>query len=377
MSDLPSLDLLRAMTDEQVLSAVMRQGRATRAELATLTGLSKPTVSEAVRRLAEGGALAQTGERSSGRGRAGTYYSLRPDAGHALVATIAPEGLVAEALNAFGEVRARQAAGLSRPTSPGEVADVLASASSAVALTGGSGTQFRVAAVSAADPVDRGTGRLVHLPDAPFLVGDLDPCRVLAPVVVGAVCVDNDVNWAARAEARSGGANGATNFVYLHLGEGLGAALVNDGVVQRGGQGMAGEIAHVVVPGPGGVAMPFTDVFAALEVRRPDSTAIDVEALAAGFARSDSAVVNILARAVCGVLAACVALADPEVVVVSGDWGSEPSFVAALREEFAGQPRHVPLVPAAITWEAPLVGAREEALTMLRRDIIDEAKARA
>jgi hypothetical protein len=31
--------------------------------------------------------------------------------------------------------------------------------------------QPRLAVVSAADPVDRATGRLVHLPDSPFLLG--------------------------------------------------------------------------------------------------------------------------------------------------------------------------------------------------------------
>jgi hypothetical protein len=36
--------------------------------------------------------------------------------------------------------------------------------------------------VSAAHPVNRRTGRLVHLPDAPFLLGELDP-GVLAPEV--------------------------------------------------------------------------------------------------------------------------------------------------------------------------------------------------
>ena len=62
------------------------------------------------------------------------------------------------------------------------------------------GAASALAVVSAADPVDRATGRLVHLPDAPFLLGELDPPAVLAELVDGPVIVDNDVNWAARAE---------------------------------------------------------------------------------------------------------------------------------------------------------------------------------
>ena len=67
----PSLDLLRSLTDEHVLRALMAQRRLTRAQLATRTGLSKPTVSDSVRRLCEAGLLADTGERTKGRGRVG------------------------------------------------------------------------------------------------------------------------------------------------------------------------------------------------------------------------------------------------------------------------------------------------------------------
>ena len=127
--------------------------------------------------------------------------------------------------------------------------------------------------ISAADPVDRASGRLVELPDAPFLLGALDPAAVLADVVQGPVTVDNDVNWAARAEGRT------HDFVYLYLGEGLGCAVVSDGEVRRGHAGVAGEIAHVVTTGPEGAAMRFTDVFSALGLRRAGSTAIDVALL--------------------------------------------------------------------------------------------------
>ena len=47
----PSLELLRSLTDEHVLRALMRRPRLTRAELAAETGISKPTVGESVRRL--------------------------------------------------------------------------------------------------------------------------------------------------------------------------------------------------------------------------------------------------------------------------------------------------------------------------------------
>src|SRR6185312_4102773 len=101
------MELLRSLTDEHVLRALMRHRRLTRAELATTTGISKPTAGESVRRLTERGVIADTGERTPGgrgRGRVGSYYALAADAGTALAASIAPEGVVAECVNAYGDV---------------------------------------------------------------------------------------------------------------------------------------------------------------------------------------------------------------------------------------------------------------------------------
>src|SRR3954464_15804047 len=95
----PSLELLRSLSDEHVLRALMTQRHATRAEIAAATGLSKPTVSESVRRLGAAGVVVDTGERTTGRGRVGTYYALSPAIGCALAIGIAPEGIVVEAVD--------------------------------------------------------------------------------------------------------------------------------------------------------------------------------------------------------------------------------------------------------------------------------------
>jgi predicted NBD/HSP70 family sugar kinase len=351
----PSLDLLRSLSDEHVLRALMEHRRATRAELALATGLSKPTVSESVRRLSEAGAVVDTGERTTGRGRIGTYYSLPTTTGHALVASIAPEGIVAEAIDVYGVIVGRAEAEVSRAPGPRGIARALTRVAAEVV----GARPARLAVVSAADPVDRDTGRLIELPDAPFLVGALDPPKVLAKLVSGPVTVDNDVNWAARAEV------GRTDFIYVYLGEGLGAAVVSDGEVRRGHRGLAGEISHVPTVGPDGTALPLIEVFAALGLRRPDSTAIDVEALLRAETAHDA-----LGAAVAGVLSAAVALSDPAVVLVGGPWGRDPRVLQAIQRAFAGAPRHVPVEAAAIDDEPALTGAREAALDQLRDAIV-------
>jgi glucokinase len=64
--------------------------------------------------------------------------------------------------------------------------------------------------------------------------------RVRLPVVV-----DNDANAAAQAESRFGAGAGYRFVLCLTLGTGIGGALVIDGRVYRGANGMAGEFGHM------------------------------------------------------------------------------------------------------------------------------------
>jgi predicted NBD/HSP70 family sugar kinase len=335
----PSQDLVRALTDERVLRALIRHRRLTRAELAVEIGISKPTAGESVRRLTERGLVADTGERTPGgrgRGRVGSYYALTPAVGAALAVTIAPDGVVAERLDIYGDVLGRAAVGGSGAGA--SAAQVSAALEAAVAEVRGDAAQpVRLAVVSAADPVDRATGRLVQLPDAPFLVGELDPVAILTPYATGPVIVDNDVNWAAAAER----ADHLRDFAYLYLGDGLGCSIVDDGEIRRGRTGLTGEIAHLLTAGPGGRAVRFIELFGELGLRRPGSTAIDVDRLLA----ADAATHETIAAAVAGVIAAVIALADPQEVVVGGSWG--PALIDGIRAAVARLPRQVPLRPAA------------------------------
>jgi predicted NBD/HSP70 family sugar kinase len=196
----------------------------------------------------------------------------------------------------------------------------------------------------------------VHLPDSPFLVGELDPAALLAPIEV---VVDNDVNWAALAEP-----DHARDFAYLYLGDGLGCAIVNDGAVRRGHGGLAGEIAHLLTTGPGGRSMPFIEVFGALGLRRPNSTAIDVHRLIG----SDQDGREAIGLAVSGVIAAIVALVDPREIVIGGAWG--PALIDEIGKATARTPRPVPLRPATTGIADPvLAGVRAEALDRLRASL--------
>ncbi|MDQ1738487.1 MAG: hypothetical protein QOE53_139 [Pseudonocardiales bacterium] len=369
-SERPSLALLRSISDEVVLRALLDTPRLTRAQLAVATGLSKPTAAEAIRRLEAANLVHDTGERTSGRGGVGSYYALTDAAGVALAVAIAPDAVVVEVLDPAGTVIDRVREAVRQPATPATVTTLLRKAARQL-LRGRPPQSVRVAVVSAADPVDRASGDLVQLPDAPFLLGAMSPRTALRPLLAGPVLVDNDVNWAALAErdARLAQGQDLQDFVYLYLGEGLGCAVVADGAVRRGHRGIAGEIAHVTVAGPDGAALPFTEIFARMGLRRPGSTAIDVDRLLDALHRPAGDRTVIL-QAVCDVVAAAIAFCDPECIVLGGPWGTDKALLDSLRRDLDSHPRSIPLDRAVSTDEPSLSGARTAAVSALRTDIV-------
>lgn len=101
--------------------------------------------------------------------------------------------------------------------------------------------------IAAAGFVDARGERVRFAPHLPWRDEDLR--ARLAERWGTVVALDNDANCAARAEARYGAARGAADAVVVTLGTGIGGALVLDGHVHRGRNGMAGEFGHMqVVP---------------------------------------------------------------------------------------------------------------------------------
>ena len=123
--------------------------------------------------------------------------------------------------------------------------------------------------------------------------------------------------------------------------------------------------------------MLLTEVFGELGLRQAGTTAIDVAALLAAFdgGTAGGPVPAAVGTALSGVLAALVAVSDPEVVILGGEWGSHPAVIDTVRAQFRLAPRHVPVRPASVTGEPALSGARRQALDDLRAAIITLASA--
>jgi predicted NBD/HSP70 family sugar kinase len=367
-----SSKLLKALNEAAALSHLLDHGQLTRAELRALTGLSKPTISEAVRRLAEADLVVGAGHETGRPGPNAEVYAVNPDAAYAVAMSVRDS---APSLTAsLHDLRGAQRARLAVPVDFGRTDPATAVSQTIDALCAAAGVgrgpvaHVQLAVAGSFDPRDR----VIHHVDVPGWSrrGLVDDLAAAAGV---AVEVDNDVNLAALAERAHGAAQALPDtdgFVLLWLGEaGLGLAIdLGGGTLLRGARGGAGEIGYMPVADNGGTggARDFHDLVSGAAVR----------ALAAelGVGTADAALVRELAGRIVIGLAAVVAVLDPPLVVLGGEIGRAGG--AALGEAVAkamsrAAPLETEIAVSTVEDDAPLLGAADAALSAVRRTLIE------
>ncbi|WP_432107295.1 ROK family transcriptional regulator, partial [Streptomyces sp. AA1529] len=243
--------VLRAMNDRAALDLLVAHGPLTRTRISALTGLSKPTASQLLGRLAETG-LVRT--RSKERGRPGPdalLYEIDPRAARVAALSVDPRGVSAVVADIAGTVvgRARVAAEPAAEGSRDRTAWLVGEAVDRALRQAGSG-QHRphTTVVGTPGAVDPRSGELRYAPHLPGLHSRTLHTE-LTEALGGPVVIENDVNLAALAERHTGAARGHDDFVLLWVDDGIGAAVFVDGVLLRGATGGAGELGYMPLPG--------------------------------------------------------------------------------------------------------------------------------
>ncbi|RCG28563.1 ROK family transcriptional regulator [Sphaerisporangium album] len=344
---------VRAANLAVVLRFVRENAPCSRADIAASTGLNKATVSSLVADLVDRRLLRETGLTENRVGRPATMLVLDGSPYAAIGIEVNADHLTAVAIDLAGtELLSWRRSFPGATATPGQaVAAVAALARRVLGRMEKEGRRVLGIAVAVPGLVDL-TGSVRTAPNLGWrdvdLAGDLT--RALRhpgfPVLV-----DNDANLAVLAEHRFGPHGGAGNVVFLTGGVGVGAGVIMDGRLRRGGRGFAGEIGHIPVD-PGGAECrcgrrgcleAVAGVRAVLRDTAPDATPAELEPELDEVVRlaraGDPATIATL-TAVGGALGRGVAvlanLLNPDVVILGGHYVRlAPWVLPAARDELA------------------------------------------
>ena len=117
--------LIRAMNEQLLLGHIRAFGPCSRADLARISGLSKPTVSLALANVERTGLVRIAGQRTGVPGRTAQLYEVRPEAGFVLGLDIGLKYLRGAVADLAGEVRTRDSRKVGATSVRGRLAELV------------------------------------------------------------------------------------------------------------------------------------------------------------------------------------------------------------------------------------------------------------
>jgi len=339
--------LLRALNEQLLLQHIRQLGPCSRAELARVSGLSKPTVSLALANVERSGLVREAGQRTGVPGRSAVLYEVRPDAGYVLGLDIGRQYLRGALADLTGAAIARSELRTRASSASGRVAELVALADELCAEAGIDRSVVTQTVIGTPGVYD---SRRNTISLAGELAGWGRPAVIegLRDAFGLQLVVENDADAATLAERAHGHGREVGTFAFVHIGTGIGMGLVIQGNLHRGVHGVAGEIAFMPISaGQGsdphdarrrgtleaaGSAAAVVRAARRAGMRGPVSARRVFEAAQAGDERAAAVVAGeaeLIARAVCAIIT----VIDPALVVLGGGIGQAPGFAAAVETE--------------------------------------------
>jgi predicted NBD/HSP70 family sugar kinase len=232
--------LLKDLNQRSVLEAIRAGAPISRAEISRRVGISKPTVSLALRSLLDAGLVREAAEGPGGPRYGAVFFEPVADAAFVLGLDVGARFLRGAVCDLGGATLARRDVELSAADAEVALDAIEALAGALVGATSGLPASFDGVVVGVPGVVDAATGA-VRLANLPGLEGRSFAAEVAERVGLPAT-VENDVNLAALGERWRGIAQGVDDFAFLSIGTGTGAGLVLGGELHRGAHGAAGEV---------------------------------------------------------------------------------------------------------------------------------------
>jgi predicted NBD/HSP70 family sugar kinase len=374
-------EYVRRQNTGLVLRSLRALGPATRTELARRTGLAKATVGTIVSELEAAGAVTEDSSIPSGRGRPGRPVTLTGQSILGLGLEVNVDYVAAVALDLAGNVRVAETRPVATAGTPPSLSELVGLATDVRDTLVAEGSTV-VGATVAVPGLVATDNRTVSW--APNLGWDGRSLAAEIEKSFGGVCpttIDNDANCAALAEAAHGVTTDVRSSLYITGTIGIGAGIVQDGALLRGGAGFAGEVGHMPIGDPTRVcgcgrlgcweaSIGLRAMLAAVgmdEEATPLQSAVAVADRASKDAQTRAALTGLGHDLGTG-LATLAAVLDPSAIVLGGYFvplGAYvvPAAATVLAERLPSASVHLPQIRlSSLGIHAAALGAAEDAL---------------
>ena len=332
--------LLKRLNEETVLDTIRSGAPISRAEIARRAGISKPTVSLALRTLLEAGLVREAARGPAGPSYGATYFEPVAEASLVLGVDLGARFLRGALSDLAGTLRARQDFELGGADADTALAAIAELRDALVRAAGLSPALIDEVVVGIPGVVEPGGGVVRLATNIPGLDGRRYGADLEEHLGVR-VTLENDVNLAALGERRQGVARGVDDFMFLSVGTGLGAGLVLRGELQRGRHGAAGELDYVAV-GLGEEIDPCAAALAGVAERLANGDGArtmlappyDARSVFAAARAGDALALDVVreeARRIALHIAPIAAVADVELVVLGGGIGTNSELLDHVR----------------------------------------------
>ncbi len=375
-----------------MLESIRNTGPVARAQIARDTGLSKPTVSQALANLERARLVREAGRTSGGKGPTALLYELNPRAGWVVGLDVGRDWVRAAIADVTGDIVARRderARVRSAATLIGQLGEIAHGLASEAGIRWRQVTFAMVGSPGVFEPT-RGQVALAHnLPGW----GRQGLVEAVQRELGTNIAFENDVNLAAMGERWRGLGRDVDDFVYFHVGTGVGLGLVLNGELFRGARGAAGEIAYLPIGAPDpherrsrrrgtlerSLGADGVVAAARLEGMKPPLTAKKVFAAARKGDDRALRVVAGVAEHIAVAIAAVVPVVDPELVILGGGIGHNGDLLLApvISELRALSPFAPRVDVSALGEDAAVVGAVAMALRAAQDRLFARTDTRA
>ena len=301
----------------------------TQPQLVRQTGLSRATVAAVVAELDAQGRLVRQGRANAARGRPAELLSMNQTSGYTAAVDIGHTHLTVAVATSDGEVVAESRTGFDADASGQAAIDAAADEVRRLVSEAGV-SELLIVALGVPGPLEHRSDGSIRSGGVMAGWADLQPRRRFQDRFGSSVVVtvDNDAHLGAIGEHAYGAARGHRTALYVKVGAGIGAGIMIDNVLFRGGHGTSGEIGHIRVLEQGEVCRcgsrgcletVASTTFALRSLQVLHGPSLTMAGVTDLLARGDPGAVGLFAdigASIGRVVAGAASVIDPEIIVV-------------------------------------------------------------